>query len=121
MGRQLRILVVDDDTDNASAIAELFEIDDHNVVIAHDGNEAIVEYDRQSFDVGFFDVMMPNKNGVDSFLEIRERHPNARVYFMTGFSENTLLDKARTGGALGVFDKPTDPSMLLDVVEREAA
>lgn len=121
MMKQLNILVVDDDAENAAAIAELFSADNHRVIVAYNGQEAIDAYAAHDFDVGFFDVMMPVKNGVESFLEIRKFNPTAKVYFMTGYSEGELLDAARAGGALGVFSKPTDPERLLNIVEHEAA
>ncbi len=121
MAKILNILVVDDDTENADALAELFASENHKVIVAYDGNQAIEAFKTNQVDLGFFDVMMPNKNGVESFMEIRALNPAARIYFMTGFSSDVLLDKARAHGALGVFDKPTDPSALLDVVDREAA
>ena len=121
MARQLNILVVDDDAENAASIADLFEADNHRVIIAYDGQQAIDAYGSHKFDVGFFDVMMPVKNGVESFLEIRRFNPEAQIYFMTGFSENELLDRARAGGAMGVFSKPTDPMQLLDILEKQAA
>jgi len=121
MARQLKILVVDDDAENAASIADLFAADNHNVIIAYDGQQAVDAYASNQFDVGFFDVMMPVKNGVESFLEIRKFNPAAQIYFMTGYSENELLDRARAGGAMGVFSKPTDPMQLLDIVEKQAA
>ena len=121
MVRALRILVVDDDTENADALAELFASENHKVIVAYDGNEAVEAFKTNQVDLGFFDVMMPNKNGVESFLEIRALNPQARIYFMTGYSSDVLLDKACDNGALGVFSKPTDPSKLLDAIDREAA
>jgi two-component system, NtrC family, response regulator HydG len=121
MGRALNILVLDDDVENADSIAELFESDDHKVIVAYNGQEAIEAFSLNKVDVGFFDVMMPGKNGVDSFMEIKAAHPDARIYFMTGYAANDLLDKAREHGALGVFSKPTDPANLLNVLDSEAA
>jgi two-component system, cell cycle sensor histidine kinase and response regulator CckA len=121
MTRILNVLVVDDDTENADALAELFTAENHRVIVAYDGVEAVAAFQSNQVDIGFFDVMMPRQNGVDSFLEIRQKHPNARVYFMTGYSADDLLEKAKGHGALGVFSKPTDPSQLLDALEREAA
>jgi two-component system, NtrC family, response regulator HydG len=121
MPRILNVLVLDDDAENADSIAELFASDDHHVIVAYNGQQAIEAFSKNKVDVGFFDVMMPGKNGVDSFLEIKAAFPNARIYFMTGYAANELLDKARENGALGVFNKPTDPSNLLDVLEQEAA
>jgi two-component system, response regulator, stage 0 sporulation protein F len=121
MSRKLNILVVDDDAANAESLAELFAMDDHRVIIAYDGQQAVEAFSLNKVDVGFFDVMMPNKNGVDSFMEIKASNPDARVYFMTGYSADDLLEKAVKGGALGVFSKPVDLSRLLEAVENEAA
>jgi DNA-binding NtrC family response regulator len=121
MKRKLNILVVDDDAENAESLAELFEMDDHRVIVAYDGQQAIEAFSLNKVDIGFFDVMMPKKNGVESFMEIKQSNPQARIYFMTGFSADDLLDSAVRGGALGVFSKPVDLPRLLEAVEREAA
>jgi DNA-binding NtrC family response regulator len=121
MPRKLNILVVDDDAANADSLAELFELEDHRVIVAYDGEQAIEAFSLNKVDVGFFDVMMPRKNGVESFMEIKANNPDARVYFMTGFSADDLLDTAVKGGALGVFSKPVDLVRMLQAIEREAA
>jgi two-component system, NtrC family, response regulator HydG len=118
MGRILSILVLDDNADNANSLAELLALDDHKVSVVYSGQEAIDAYRATSFDLGFFDVMMPGKNGVDSFLEIREQRPDAKVYFMTGYSADDLLKKAMEGGALGFFGKPMDLPRVLDVCQQ---
>jgi CheY-like chemotaxis protein len=120
MARALSILVLDDNIDNADALAELLSMDDHNVKVAYSGQEAVDAYRASPYDLGFFDVMMPGKNGVDCFLEIRERRPDAKIYFMTGFSADDLLKKAMAGGAMGVFGKPVDLPQVLNAVEMAA-
>jgi DNA-binding NtrC family response regulator len=120
MGKQLNILVVDDDAANADSLAELFELENHRVIVAYDGQQAVEAFSLNKVDVGFFDVMMPNKNGVDSFMEIKATNPDARIYFMTGYSADDLLAKAVNGGALGVFSKPVDLERMLKTLEKEA-
>ncbi len=120
MARTLSILVLDDNMDNADALAELLAMDDHEVKVAYNGQDAIDAYNSKPFDLGFFDVMMPGKNGVESFLEIREHRPDAKIYFMTGYSADDLLKQAMAGGAMGVFGKPVDLPSVLDIVERAA-
>lgn len=85
----------------------------HNVRVVHSGDDAIAAYCRESFDVAFMDVMMPGRNGVDSFLEIRRLKPAARVFMMTGYSVEELLMQALDGGALGVLEKPFDAHEVL--------
>ncbi|MBC8037708.1 MAG: response regulator [Rhizobiales bacterium] len=121
MTRPLNILVLDDDAENADSLAELFAMDDHKVIVAYNGQEAIEAFSLNRVDVGFFDVMMPGKNGVDSFIEIKQTHPDAKVYFMTGYSADDLLKQAIDNGALGVFGKPMDLPKVLRVLDEAAA
>jgi DNA-binding NtrC family response regulator len=114
--RKLNILVVDDDADNAESLAELFSLYGHDVSVAYNGAEAVAAFNHTAFDMGFFDVMMPGQNGVDCFIEIRNRRPDANVYFMTGYSASDLLDKAVAHGALGVFSKPIDLENMLSAI-----
>lgn len=117
MTKPLNILVLDDDEANADALAELFSMDNHRVIVAYNGEQAIEAFTLNKVDVGFFDVMMPGKNGVESFLEIKAAHPDAKVYFMTGYAAEDLLRTAVANGALGVFGKPVDLPKVLDTIE----
>ena len=121
MSRSLNILVVDDDAENALSLAELFAMDDHKVIVAYDGQQAIEAFSLNKVDIGFFDVMMPGKNGVDSFIEIKTAHPDAQVYFMTGYSADDLLKKALANGAKGIFAKPMDLEKVLELIGKTAA
>ena len=121
MSRSLNILVVDDDVENAESLAELFALDNHKVIVAYDGQQAIEAFSLNKVDIGFFDVMMPGKNGVESFIEIRQTHPNAQVYFMTGYSAEDLLKTALDNGAKGVFSKPVDLPKVMKTIEDAAA
>lgn len=102
----LKIFVVDDDRDAAEGLAEVLELDGHQVRVAHSGADAVRIFGEQDFDIAFMDVMMPGLNGVESFLKIRKIKPNARVVMMTGYSVEQLLTKAVDGGAYGVLHKP---------------
>jgi two-component system, NtrC family, response regulator HydG len=113
MRTHLKLLVVDDDIDNAQSLGELFEMEGHSVCVVHNGQDAINAYLTQSFDLAFMDVMMPGKNGVESFGEIRRLRPEAKVIMMTGYSVEELLQQATREGALGVIEKPLDAAEVL--------
>lgn len=117
MTRSLRILVVDDDEDNANSLGELFEMEGHQVTVAHSGEAAIAAYVNTAFDLAFMDVMMPGRNGVESFMEIRKLRPEAKVFMMTGYSVEQLLQQAMDHGAMGVLTKPIDIDKLMRSVE----
>jgi two-component system response regulator HydG len=112
MSNSLNILVLDDDVDLADALAELLEMEGHDVTVVHNGMSAIEAFTQNDFDVGFFDVKMPGMNGVESFLEIKKIKPNAKIFMMTGYSVEQLLEQALENGALGIMRKPFDPNEL---------
>lgn len=115
--RALNILVVDDDHDNADSMAELFELENHNVCTVYNGLDAIEAYQKSNFDISFLDVMMPGMNGVDSFLAIRKLRPQANVFMMSGYSVEELLKQAVDHGALGLLTKPVSPQVVLNMVQ----
>ena len=117
MASPLKILVVDDNRDNADSLAELFGLEGHEVQVAYSGEEAISAYLSCDFDLAFMDVMMPGMNGVESFLEIRRMKPRAKVYMMTGYSIDQLLQQAIDNGAMGVFGKPVDLGKVMTAID----
>ena len=116
MTNSLRILIVDDDVDNANSLGELFELEGHRPLVVYDGESAIAAYEAEDFDIAFMDVMMPGKNGVESFFEIRSLKPTATIYMMTGYSVEQLLQQAIDGGARGVLSKPVNLYRVLEAV-----
>lgn len=115
--KPLRILVVDDDTDNANSLAELFQMEGHRADVVYSGEAAVAAYGTACYDIAFMDVMMPGKNGVDSFLEIRKLQRDAKVYMMTGYSVEELLQQAIDNGAMGVLSKPVSVAKVLAVLQ----
>ncbi len=119
----LRVFIVDDDRDFAQSLALLMKRRGHEVEVAFSGEEAIERFRQQnvnkeqSFDITFMDVMLSGKNGVESFMEIRELRPDARVVMMTGFSVKQLLEQAVEHGAWRVLEKPIDIQKMLDMLE----
>jgi two-component system, NtrC family, response regulator HydG len=113
----LRILVVDDDTDNANSLAELFQLEGHRVDAVYSGEAAIAAYAATRYDIAFMDVMMPGKNGVESFLEIKKLQSDAKIYMMTGYSVEQLLQQAIDNGAMGVLSKPLSMAKVLAVLQ----
>ena len=90
--KPLRIFVVDDHRDVAEGLADVLRMHGHEVEVAFNGEQAIRTFREKDFDIAFMDVMMPGMNGVESFLEIRKIKPAAKVFMMTGYSVEQLLN-----------------------------
>ena len=113
MTKPLKILVLDDHIDVAASLGEILELDGHEVTLAHNGASAVAAYDKSAFDLGLFDVKMPGMNGVDSFIEVRKRRPEATVVMMSGYADDGVIEKAMRNGARGILRKPFEVDELM--------
>ena len=99
------VLIVDDERDLANSLAGWAEIDGYKVTVASNGREAVECFRDRDYDVAFMDVRMPVVHGGESFFEIRQLRPNAKVVLMTGLRE-PIVEKAVNSGVLGLLMKP---------------
>ena len=111
----LRVLIADDDLGIARTLKEILEADGCGVVTASDGLEALEKLMTQPFDLLLTDVVMPNMDGHQLFLKVRERLPDLPVLMMTAFhyDKDHIIKRSRVAG-LGtvIFKKPVDPERL---------
>jgi len=101
-----KVLIVEDDPDFAESLMIALGVRNCHVDVARTGEEAIKKFQNFCYDIAFMDIKLPGKNGVESLAEILDFCPAAHVVMMTGFSEATLLDKARQAGAVDILRKP---------------
>jgi DNA-binding response OmpR family regulator len=94
-----RVLVIDDDRDLSESVAEFLEARGHKVSLAVSGEEGLALLDHQTFDFILIDIEMPEKSGVDTFLEMRKRGHDVPIALMTGSNvEQPLYDALESGG-----------------------
>ena len=121
MKNGVRILVLDDNVDVALGLAEILELHDYDVTVVHDGKSAVSAFNKHKIDLGLFDVRMPGMNGVEAFIEIRRRNPDAIVLLMSGYADDEIIETALKNGALGLLSKPFEPDELLSKLESAQA
>jgi CheY-like chemotaxis protein len=95
------------------------------VVTASDGLEALEKLGSMRFDAVLTDVVMPNMDGHELFLEIQKRWPGLPVLMMTAFhyDKDHIIKRSKLAGlATVLFKKPVDPEKLRQkLVEAVAA
>jgi len=120
----LRVLVADDDLGIAQSMKEILESDGCQVSTASDGLEALERLAQADFDAVITDVVMPNMDGHEIFLKIRESHPGLPVLMMTAFhyDRDHIIKRSRLAGLETVlFKKPVDPDKLREVLAASVA
>ncbi len=116
--RRSRVLIVDDDRPVAAALA--LELQDHDVVVAGSGREALEILRRDTrFDAVLCDIMMPELSGIDLFhwLEPIEPALARRFVFMTGGAFTPRAQRFLAEVENPRLDKPFPTADLLDLIE----
>jgi two-component system response regulator GlrR len=113
-GKQLRILLVDDDFEVNEALAMLLRRDGHHVSCALSGQEAIDQLaTNPEVDVVLTDLGMPDVNGWAVAGAAKDRSPKMPVGLVTGWGDDEELESAVERGKLDfVITKPIDRRTL---------
>lgn len=91
-----------------------FDFDD-----AADGNQALAKLDQRRFDAVVIDIIMPDREGVETILHIRKRWPDTYIIAISGggrIGPDDFLELATAVGADRTLTKPFRPSQLLSVL-----
>ncbi len=123
MPKTKTLLIADDDHLVRMTYRHFFEEAGHTTGLANDGSETIAYLEKHDVDTVFLDVFMPDKDGLETLIEIKKRFPAVRVIVMSGGGMNQrydILNVALKFGADGVVRKPTGPRELLDMLEPAA-
>ena len=115
----VRILVADDDPGICRSMKEILEAEGCAVSTASDGAQALQRIGESEFDVVLSDVVMPNMDGYELYIAIREKRPDLPVLMMTAFhyDRDHIIKRSRIEGLEGVlFKKPVDSDRLKQVL-----
>lgn len=103
------ILVTDDDPEFRATLRELLESNGHTVVEAANGTHALRVLETMRVDLLTLDIIMPEKEGLETMMEIRQRHKGLKVLAISGggcFNSANYLKHASLMGAAATLSKP---------------
>lgn len=119
MSRSIAILVVDDEPGVRAFLRQALEQAGYRVLEAADGGEALACCRRERVHLILMDLVMPEKEGLETIQELRRNFPQIRVIAMSGAPGGPIyLEAARHLGADNVLSKPIDADNLLQLVRR---
>lgn len=103
----MKIVLIDDDQLVCMSLKIILEADSSIEVVAtgNDGSEALPLYRRHHPDVLLMDIRMQNMNGTEALPLLLNEFPDARVLFLTTFSDDEYIVKALELGAKGYIIK----------------
>ncbi len=101
-----RVLVVDDDSDTCSLIADILIEDGYEVEAFTVAEQAMEALEMDRFDLVLADIKMPRISGVDLLREVRKRDLNTQVVLMTAYASVETAVAALRGEAFDYLIKP---------------
>lgn len=116
----MRFIVVDDESLIRDYLWKLLVAKGHSVALAVHGEEAMKYMEQLVFDFAIVDLIMPQVEGLELILHIKEFRPNMKIIAISGGMANGLvdfLDVAKRFGAHAVLHKPFNPQQIYELIE----
>jgi CheY-like chemotaxis protein len=115
------ILVVDDERQVRTLLRRILETSGYTVIEASNGMEAINLYKAQKPDLVITDMVMPEKEGVESIIELKRFDRDIKIIAISGggrMGPEEYLHLANKLGARFTFEKPFEVADLLHAVDQ---
>jgi PAS domain S-box-containing protein len=119
-----RVLVIDDNLDLATNLADILEGArelEVSVTCAPEGQSGVRAAGREGFDVAIVDVKLPDATGVDLIRPLRAASPLGEIILITGFATVDTAISALRAGAFAFVLKSFRPEELISTVEQALA
>ncbi|HZT87575.1 MAG TPA: response regulator [Stellaceae bacterium] len=116
-----KILVIDDDALVRSMIARVLRREGYEVMLAADGASGLRMFCAGNPDLVVTDIIMPEKEGLETIREFRSRAPDVKIIAISGsgkIGDTDFLTIAAKLGATEVLGKPFQPRELVSQVAR---
>lgn len=116
-----RVLILEDSEDYRNLLRAALEVEGFEVATAANGERALQLMARRPADLILTDLFMPDKDGLETIMELRERYPDVRIVAMSGWHSRAGVDYlhvAREIGAAHTLRKPFALSDLMGVLRQ---
>ncbi len=112
-----RILVIDDEEIVRISCKKCLTPEGYDVTMAGTGLEGMKLTKENHYDLILTDLKMPDMDGMEFLMMIRETQPGAKVIMITGYSTTDHAEEAMRLGASNYVEKPFTPDVLIAAVK----
>ncbi|MCK5068174.1 MAG: response regulator [Bacteroidales bacterium] len=114
-----RILIIDDDHHILLMIKKMLERAGFEIELASNGNEGLELFKRIQADLVITDIIMPEKEGLETIREMKRLRSDLKIIAMSGggkISADNYLNTAKIFGASKVLEKPFSQKTMISTV-----
>lgn len=114
-----KILLVDDDLQFQQMLKQYLERNGFEVMTAANGKEAVELFKQDTFDLIITDIIMPEKEGIETIIEMKKEKPEIKIIAISGggrIDADDYLIYAKRFGACHTFTKPIDRDAFISKI-----
>jgi CheY-like chemotaxis protein len=112
-------LIVDDNEDAASMLSEYLQVLGHETRVCLDGPSALAVVAGFEPDIGLVDLGLPLMDGFELAQELKVRIPHCRLIAVSGYGQDSDLEKSRQAGFEHHLVKPVSLGNIRALLERQ--
>lgn len=114
--RKMKVLVVDNEMEFASTLAERLRLSKIKAESVYSGEDALDIVSRFMPDVMIIDMQMPNMSGLEVLAQVKAIDPTIEVILLTGHGSFEVGIAGMELGAFGYIVKPVDLDQLMEKI-----
>jgi DNA-binding NtrC family response regulator len=119
MGKNARILVVDDDENIRKVLITILEDEGYNVESAETAQKAIKMTERETYNVALIDIRLPDMEGIELLTKMKDTTPKMRKIIITGYPTLQNAVEAVNKGADAYIMKPFNMDRVLATIKEQ--
>lgn len=115
-----RILIIDDEPHILLMLKKMLERAGYEIDLASNGVEGLQLFNRTPADLVITDIIMPEKEGLETIREMKRYHPGLKIIAMSGggkISAENYLETAKIFGASRIIEKPFTQQDMVSTVQ----
>jgi DNA-binding NtrC family response regulator len=110
---QIKVLLVDDEVEFASALAERLRLRDFDTQAVSNAEDALTVIQNNPPDIVLLDYRMPGTDGIGVLKIIKEINPAIEVIMLTGLQDTLTMEEGMKSGIFEYMIKPVDIGELM--------
>ena len=114
----ITMIIAEDDESSYILLRELLSKSNAKITRAHNGLELLSLIKRENPNLILLDINMPEMNGYDALLHIRNTFPGVKIIVQTAYAMSDEREKFLTAGANGYISKPIVRTELFEKIQR---
>jgi len=114
----IKLLIVDDEKSMKELVKPYFERQGYSVFYADMGNKGLEIFKQENPDVVLLDLGLPDIDGKEVLVKMKELNKNAKIAILTGFGDAEIKSKILPLGPDAFFTKPCKFPLIVEQIKK---